>query len=238
MINIAIIDDQKEYLELIVDRIQHICKDRDDVVLFPHTSANRLLEEVEEGVRYDAVICDIEMDEMDGMELGKILKDKWPTLYLIFLTSFSQYALDGFRVSAYQYILKEEVSERLAPILLELFDKIVERHETYQIIGPTENRKKIMCADMIAITKDTNSKYINITTIDGVVRERSSLEQFLKGIDSDKFVVVNRGEAINLRHVIEIRQDVIYLSNKTYVRVSRSRLNEVKMRLMDNWEKL
>lgn len=238
MINIAMVDDQPEFLELLVKRMKYICKDREDVALFAHQSGLSLLEEVKQGVRYDAVICDVEMDQLDGMELGKILKEKWPGLYLIYLTSFSQYAVESYRVTAYQYILKEEMAERLEPVLLDVFEKISRRRQNYKIVGPNENRKKIMCADIIAITKDTNSKYINITTIDEVVRERASLEQFLKELNSKEFVIVNRGEAINLRHVTGIAGDTIVLSNKTHVRVSRHRLQDIKLCLTKNWEKL
>ena len=43
------------------------------------------------------LFLDIQMPELNGLELSKIIKDKTK---IVFTTAFQQYALDGFKVNA------------------------------------------------------------------------------------------------------------------------------------------
>lgn len=51
----------------------------------------------------DLLFCDIQMPELNGMELSRMLPDE---TRVIFTTAFSNYAVEGFRVRALDYLLK------------------------------------------------------------------------------------------------------------------------------------
>ena len=51
----------------------------------------------------DLLFCDIQMPNLSGMELSKMLP---PRTRIIFTTAFSEYAVEGFRVRALDYLLK------------------------------------------------------------------------------------------------------------------------------------
>ncbi len=51
----------------------------------------------------DLLFCDIQMPGMSGMDLSKMLPEGSP---IIFTTAFSQYAVEGFKVHALDYLLK------------------------------------------------------------------------------------------------------------------------------------
>ncbi len=51
----------------------------------------------------DLLFCDIQMPNLSGMELSKMLPEK---TRIIFTTAFSEYAVEGFRVRALDYLLK------------------------------------------------------------------------------------------------------------------------------------
>ncbi|MGN1156085.1 MAG: LytR/AlgR family response regulator transcription factor [Agathobacter sp.] len=235
MINIAVVDDQKEFLDLIVDRIQFACGGRKDICIFPHLSGKSMLEEIDSGIRYDVVFCDIEMDEMDGIELGRRLKQKWPTLYLVYLTSYSEYAAESYIVAAFQYILKQDMAERLPGVLEELFARIEQEHRKYRIIGSAEEKRKVMYTDMILLTKEKSSKYVEFETTEGIFRERNTLDAILQDINSREFVSVERGVVVNMRHIMKIKGDVLCLSNKKEIHISRKRLQEVKRLITEYW---
>ena len=54
----------------------------------------------------DAAFLDIEMYGLNGIELAKRFKDADPDLSIVFVTGFSQYAVDAFSVHACGYLLK------------------------------------------------------------------------------------------------------------------------------------
>ena len=51
----------------------------------------------------DLLFLDIQMPELSGMEFSRMLP---PTTRIVFTTAFEQYALDGYRVNALDYLLK------------------------------------------------------------------------------------------------------------------------------------
>lgn len=51
----------------------------------------------------DVVFLDIEMPQLNGMEFAKIIP---PTTRIIFTTAYDQYAIQGFKVNALDYLLK------------------------------------------------------------------------------------------------------------------------------------
>ena len=51
----------------------------------------------------DIIFLDIQMPEISGMEFARFIKDE---TRIIFTTAFSEYALEGYRVDALDYLLK------------------------------------------------------------------------------------------------------------------------------------
>lgn len=62
----------------------------------------------------DIALLDIELPDMNGIELAAAMKKRQPDLAIVFLTAFSQYAMDAFTVHASGYLLKPVNEEKLA----------------------------------------------------------------------------------------------------------------------------
>lgn len=67
----------------------------------------------EEGKIPDVVFSDIEMPRLNGLEFAVRLKTLSPQTKLIFVTGYSQYALDAYRIHAHGYILKPMSVDRV-----------------------------------------------------------------------------------------------------------------------------
>lgn len=65
----------------------------------------------------DAAFLDIEMPDMSGLLLAKALRDIHPDICIIFVTAYSNYALDAFNADAIGYVLKPYDSETIAHAL-------------------------------------------------------------------------------------------------------------------------
>jgi two-component system, LytTR family, response regulator len=66
-----------------------------------------------ERVRPDLALLDLEMPEMDGLEVARVLKPERMPL-LAFVTAYDEYAVRAFEVNAIDYLLKPVAPERLA----------------------------------------------------------------------------------------------------------------------------
>jgi DNA-binding NtrC family response regulator len=77
---VLLIDDEQDFLSIMSERMESR-----DMLVSTATSAKEALEQVEKET-FDAVILDLMMPEMDGLETLKILKKKNPELQVILLT--------------------------------------------------------------------------------------------------------------------------------------------------------
>ena len=66
----------------------------------------------------DLIFLDIQMPEKDGLELAKELKDIYKDINIVFVTGYSQYALDALKIHCSGYVLKpakkEDIEDALA----------------------------------------------------------------------------------------------------------------------------
>jgi DNA-binding NtrC family response regulator len=77
---ILLIDDEQDFLNIMAERME-----ARDMTVSTASSAKEGLEKAAAGT-FDAVILDLRMPEMDGMEALRILKEKNPDLEVILLT--------------------------------------------------------------------------------------------------------------------------------------------------------
>lgn len=52
----------------------------------------------------NVVFLDINMPELDGISVGKILKNINPNLKIIYISAYREYAFDAFELKAYDYV--------------------------------------------------------------------------------------------------------------------------------------
>lgn len=77
----------------------------------------------------DVAFLDIEMAEMNGLALAKVLKEKRPFINIVFVTGFSEYAVDAFSLFASGYLLKPVTKEDIQQALHHLRSP-VRRHDS------------------------------------------------------------------------------------------------------------
>ena len=74
----------------------------------------------------DALFLDIDMPEISGLEAARMIRVIYPDLILVFITGWIEYAPAGYRVNAFRYLLKKNLSEELPVCLDEIRAKMFE----------------------------------------------------------------------------------------------------------------
>ena len=169
----------------------------------------------------DLLFCDIQMPNLSGMELSKMLPDR---TRIIFTTAFSEYAVEGFRVRALDYLLKPISYDDFlsAAIKAKEYFKLIE--ESVSSAGSvTEQRKiksifvkteyRLQQIDLDKITYIEGLKdYVKIHLNDGTapilsLMRLKTLEEMLPKEDfvrvHKSFIIrMERIEAIERNHII------------------------------------
>lgn len=120
------LDDERLLLERLQESIEEAVPDA-EVMAFRRSS--EALKKLEEGAAPDIAFLDIEMPGISGLELAKAIKELSPKTNLVFVTAFSQYALEAFPLFPSGYVMKPITRKKIAEQMKHLrqpVSKIVE----------------------------------------------------------------------------------------------------------------
>ena len=173
----------------------------------------------------DLIFVDINMPDLNGMDFVKSLKDK-PGI--IFTTAYSEYALEGFRVDAIDYLLK--------PISYNDFLKAVNKAKL--LLGNTEQKLDTAKAssDHLFVKSDYKIMRIELSDIKYIesmheyvrihlVNEKPvmtliSMKTIEEQLPEDRFMRVHRSYIVNKEKIKVVERNRIIFDNNVYIPVS------------------
>ena len=110
-LKIAVCDDEKPTLALLERKTRDLLA-KDDLAagieLF--SGGEALLKRYDEAEHpFDIILLDIKMDDMDGIETARRIREKDGGVYIVFITSSAEYVFRGYEVKAFRYLMKTEL---------------------------------------------------------------------------------------------------------------------------------
>lgn len=177
-----------------------------------------LLESAEKLGGYDIYILDVIMPHLDGIHLGRKLREAGYDGKIIYLTSSPEYSLDAFRVRAFDYLIKPLQKEMFFRTMDEALASIAEKKDkvllvrtkersvklTYDSIMYAEFRKRAICYYL------TDGQTVESMTL------RTTFAQAMAELLSDKrFTACGQSMVVNLDHVTAVENAAV-LFGSTY----------------------
>lgn len=98
-----------------------------------YTSSEKLLQSIKQNIKYDIAFLDVEMPGVTGLKLGKAIKEMCPNTYIVFVTSYPQYAIDAYECEAFHYLLKPVDCGKVDHIIERIVKKYKEYNRYYTI---------------------------------------------------------------------------------------------------------
>ncbi len=172
----------------------------------------------------DLMFVDINMPDLSGMDFVKSLKNP-PKV--IFTTAYSEYAVEGFKVNAVDYILKpisyadflksaEKAKDRIKPKTSKA--PIIESNEKFLFIKSEYKIVRINLSDILYI--ESKSEYIRIHVENqSPVMTLMSLKKIEDFLPVENFMRVHRSFIVNLNKITMVERSRI-IFDKIYITVS------------------
>ena len=239
MIRIAILDDSdkdRTFINNITNKYFNRKGIRSEIYLF--SKAEILLIELKEKEYYDIFMLDIELPEQSGILVAKETRKYLPESFVIFISNYEEYALEGYKVRAFRYINKD--MQRLENLLEEALDCIVpiieQKNEKEYLYIAGSSFGKILYRNIYYIVKD--HKYIIIYYRGGVIKERKTLQEVYQELDAEEFFYIDKGCIVNVCHVCSCDREKVYLTGGTELHISRSKYEMVREKVLTYWGKI
>ena len=180
MFRIAICDDEKIFRDDLKEILIRYMTDRGIMLeIDTFSSGKEFVELGIEMVKYKIVFLDINMDELDGIMTAKKIRENSKDMFIVFVTAFVNYTIEGYKVDAVRYILKD--NKNLFASVYECMDAIHEKMDykiTWAEFDFCEGTRKVSLNRILYIEsklhklefhvmEDCLQKYVFSTDADG-----------------------------------------------------------------------
>ena len=199
MLRAIIVDDEapaRSELKFLLDELGSV-----DVVA-EAASVREAIEKLKE-YQCDVMFLDINMPEANGLQLANALQHLRYPPAVVFVTAYSEFALDAFKVNAIDYLVKPVESDRLAQAVARVQENVALHAQAQhsERIPVEKGGKKILIAiDKIRFVM-ARDDYAYLQTDTDRYFSTVSLAQLEKRLDGHGFFRVHRGYLVNLAMV-------------------------------------
>lgn len=174
----------------------------------------------------------IYMDGLSGMDAAKELRKKDADCLLVFTTTSTDHALEGFQVRAFHYLVKPFSEAELSGLLDEMLAKLP-RPEPVLTVRVDGSDIHLRYRDIISA--EHFAHIINIRTTAGkTLAMRQSFKAFTEPLKKDpRFFVCGRGTIINMENAADFQDAAFCMTDGSQVYVSQELLKAARQAFME-----
>lgn len=189
---IAICDDEKQICELLKERIHkyYFAKDIEFHIL-TFESGDQVLEHDLDQI--DVLFLDVDMPGRNGMDTARAIREQNKDMLIIFLTAYSEFVFESFKVEAFRYLVKPVSNQELGETLEAIQQRFYEEEERFNFQFQNE-MYSIRYSDIIYIEGMRDKIWFYCKN--DVYRWRGTLKNLEKTLKEKGFFQVHRSYII------------------------------------------
>ena len=217
MIKIAIVEDDKEQADLLTQYLNKYGKERQCEFGITHFDrAEKFLENC--NGNFDIVFMDIELPDGNGMDVVRKMRETDKTTLVIFVTNLAQYAVKGYEVRAFDFIVKPIAYYNFTLKFSSALDSLETKKEIEIWIKTREGRIKLSASRIVYV--EVVKHYLTYHTKDGNFTALGSIGNAADELKGSSFSFCNRCYLVNLKYVTQVTQTQT-LVNGEWLQISR-----------------
>lgn len=186
------------------------------------------------GQKVDLIFVDINMPDLNGVDFVRALTDR---PMVIFTTAYSEYAIEGFKLDAVDYLLKPfsfadfSRSAAKAHSLYELRNnRRTEPESTPEALPKDKEYISVKADYKVSLVRiddivylESEGEYVRMHMVDGsTITTLFRLKNMEVALPSDRFMRVHRSYIVNLRRIRSYVKGRVYLNDEEYVPIGEN----------------
>ena len=230
VMKIALCDDAPDDLRRIADVTGQIARqEKIACQLVCYDSAAALLAAMDAGEAFHALLLDVMMPEMTGIQLAAALRERQNAISIVFVSSNLEMALNGYEVAASRFLAKPVAEEKLREALRFCYRAGQARQE---LMLPTARGTRKLSLDEIMYI-ETWGRGVRVVLREGQEEVGMKISEMENMLPAHQFVLCHRTVLINLAYVRYLRYCELELKTGDVLPVSKYRQNAIRDKLMN-----
>ncbi|MEL7647467.1 MAG: LytTR family DNA-binding domain-containing protein [Sedimentibacter sp.] len=233
MLRIAICDDDKS-----------ICMQLEEIILLAGEKLNESIETevfysgeelcrfLEDGSSFDVIFLDIEMNKINGVEVGKRIRNDLndEVTQIVYVSGKESYAMELFEIRPLNFLVKPVSEEKVESVLTRAVKLLGDGRRFFEYKNGSVNFS-VQVGDVLYF--ESEGRKVNIILMDDVKSFYGKLSQVEEQLNSQDFIMIHKSYLINFSHVIEYTYEYVKMSNKEVLTISQNNRKAVRERLLD-----
>lgn len=211
--NIAIVEDAKEWTEKMKNVIQQTLK-KEQTEIEIYSSAEEFLET---GKEYQIVFMDIYLNGISGLEATIEYKSQFSKSIVMIVTSYKEYCREGYKVDAFRFIEKDNLKEEMQEGLEHALTKL-RRYQTIEVHVPKQGKVMLVYKDIIYIETIKQERKVIFHTTKQDYTAEEKITELTKRLEEDGFYRSNKSVLVNLDWVEKVSSDGIEAAKKIFLK--------------------
>ncbi|QQY79647.1 LytTR family two component transcriptional regulator [Keratinibaculum paraultunense] len=187
-----------------------------------------------EDFSYDIILLDIQMAELSGIELAKLIREKDKHIQIIFVTAIPDYIGEGYDVDAINYLIKPISEEKLRECLSKAINK--KEIQPKSILIEIDGGVHRIYEDSIMYL-EIEGHELFIHQEDKTISIRKPLSEMEELLSMDEFIKPHRSYLVALKYIKYIDSKKITLKNRTTILISRGNSKEVQRKFFNYFKR-
>lgn len=207
-----------------------------EITVFSFSDGKTLMEDVLKNGEYDFYFLDVVMPKINGINLGKGLRNSNCQNPIIYLTSSEEYAIDSYRVRALDYLLKPVDKALLFSTLDEALEKYLRKKNDFIVVKTKLGNLKVNLSQILYV--QLSNRFLFYYLNDGSMIKSLYLrvgftEAIAPLLEKSNFFLCGAGIAVNLHFISKLENDSILFCDKFSVSLGTKSFRILKSRWVD-----
>ncbi len=223
---IAVCDDDKKDIARLKKLIEaYDAENNIGFSISEYKSGSELLKTVSNGEEVDIIFLDINMDDMDGLSVAKKIREEKDDVPIVLVTAFMNYALDGYKVRASRFLIKDDLVKTFIECMDDICGEIRKKSKVITF-SCVEGEMRLKASDIILIETSGHKNLIKLKNETYQIYEKlDGLEEMLKGYG---FLRTHNSFLVNMAHIRGINSYVLTLDDGRQLPVPKARYKQVR----------
>lgn len=232
MIRIAICDDEVQVRESVEGFVRQMAEqDGLQVDIMQFQNGTQLLAEYPHPV--DVLLLDIELGDWNGLELAKELRKKDAQVQIVFITNMPQFAVGGYKVRAFGYLLKPVSYEEFALELRELIKTLAESKDASISLRTAGETLHLPVSEICYA--ETYGRKLLVHSLGQSWEVSSTIGALEKELGPHGFVRCHTAYLVNAQQIRRISGNELIMTGGEHLPISKHRRAKCIQQLNINW---
>lgn len=219
---IALCDWDNAYIKKVKNMIYTYAEYRRmEIVIDCYNSGEKL---IQSNINYNIIFLGYKLNGINGLKTAEIIRENNPHLSIVFVSEYTDFVFDSFKVSPYRFLIKPINRNDLFETLNALFEKFSNDYCLW-----IKCREDTVCLYTNKIYYlEADNKHCKINLSHEALNCNKTMARVYSALPKNHFSKINRAFVVNLNYVERYNNKELYLSNNQALTIGRNFIKSFK----------